>query len=64
MFDLHDQLKAQHFQSWLLLLEEAGASSRLVRDTAESQLMSEHRIKAIAHYAPSTLAAYLRMWSQ
>ena len=45
---LHDQLKSQHFKSWLSLIEEAGSSSRLFRDTVESQLMSEHRIKAIA----------------
>ena len=64
MSDLHDQLKAQHFQSWLALLTEAGSSSRLFRDTAESQLVDEHRIKAIAHDAPSTMAAYLRMWAQ
>ena len=64
MSELHDQLKAQHFHSWLALLAEAGSSSRLFRDTAESPLGDEHRIKAIAHYAPSMMAAYLRMWAQ
>ena len=64
MCELHDQLKAQHFQSWLALLTDAGSSSSLFRDTAESPLVDEHRIKAIAHYAPSTMASYLRMWAQ
>ena len=64
MCELHDQLKAQHFQSWLALLTDAGSSSSLFRDTAESPLVDEHRIKAIAHYAPSTMASYLRMWTQ
>ena len=64
MSAMHDQLKSLHFRSWLSLLDDAGDESTLFRDTSLSQLSSEHRLKAIAHYAPSTMAAYLRMWSQ
>ena len=62
MKDSHTQLKAQHLKSWLLLLDSAGEASALVCATAHSELASEHRLKAVSHYAPSTMSMYLRIW--
>eukprot|EP00435_Cladocopium_sp_Y103_P062983 s777_g24.t1 len=64
MLAMHDQLEAQHLKSWLSLLDTAGHHSDLFTVTADSELASEHRVKAISHYAPSTMSAYLRMWQQ
>ena len=62
MLEVHQQLKQQHVQAWLQLLQEAGAHSDLVRTTATSETPELHRARVIARYAPSTLAAYLRSW--
>ena len=62
MKDLHAQLQAQHLKSWLALLDTAGDASSLVCATAHSELAAEHRLKAVSHYAPSTMSMYLRTW--
>ena len=62
MHALHNQLKNQHLRQWLQLLEDAGHHSRLFQDTLGNEHSESHRLKAVAHYAPSTLSSYLRMW--
>eukprot|EP00435_Cladocopium_sp_Y103_P015148 s4770_g3.t1 len=64
MLAMHDHLKAQHLKSWLHLLHTAGRHSDLFAVTEDSELASDHRVKAISRYAPLTLSAYLRMWQQ
>eukprot|EP00435_Cladocopium_sp_Y103_P069657 s917_g33.t1 len=64
MLAMHDHLKAQHWKSWLNLLHTAGSHSDLFTVTKDSELASEHRVKAVSKFAPSTLSAYLRMWQQ
>eukprot|EP00435_Cladocopium_sp_Y103_P074318 s85_g48.t1 len=64
MLAMHDHLKAQHLKSWLNLLHTAGRHSDLYTATEDSELASEHRVKAISKYAPSTMSSYLRMWQQ
>ena len=62
MLALHKQLKSQHLQTWLNLLESAGSFSGLYASTADSANATLHRTKVVARYAPSTLAAYLKAW--
>ena len=64
MSTMHDHLKAQHLRQWLLSLDSASSASTLVCTTADSEFAESHRIKAVSHFAPSTLAAYLRIWRQ
>ena len=64
MSSMHDHLKSQHLRQWLLLLDSASSASTLVCSTVDSEFAESHRLKAVAHFAPSTLAAYLRMWRQ
>ena len=62
MLALHKQLKSQHLQTWLNLLDSAGSFSGLYASTADSANATLHRTKVVARYAPSTLAAYLKAW--
>ena len=64
MLALHQQLKSQHIQDWLQLLDRAGIHSELFSTTDGSLNAPLHRSKVIARFAPSTLAAYLRSWKQ
>ena len=64
MLALHKQLKSQHLQDWLKLLDRAGSQSELFATTIDSPNATLHRSKAIARFAPSTLAAYLKSWNQ
>lgn len=64
MSHMHDHLKAQHLRQWLLILDSASSASSLFVSTLHSEFAESHRIKAVEHYAPSTLAAYIRMWHQ
>lgn len=63
MLALHQQLKEQHHQEWLHLLETAGDASDLVKATRDSPSDVVHRSRVIAKFAPSTLAAYFRCWN-
>ena len=62
MLALHKQLKSQHLQTWLNILDSAGSFSGLYASTADSANATLHRTKVVARYAPSTLAAYLKAW--
>ena len=64
MLALHKQLKSQHIQDWLKLLDRAGPLSELFATTNDSLNANLHRSKVIARFAPSTLAAYLKSWNQ
>jgi len=64
MLALHKQLKSQHIQDWLKLLDSAGLRSELFATTNDSLNATLHRSKVIARFAPSTLAAYLKSWNQ
>ena len=64
MQSIHTQLKSQHMVAWLKLLDAASGFSHLVKDTVESNHREEHRLRVIERFAPSTLAAYFRMWDQ
>ena len=64
MLALHKQLKSQHIQDWLKLLDRAGLLSELFATTNDSLNANLHRSKVIARFAPSTLAAYLKSWNQ
>ena len=64
MLALHKQLKSQHLQDWLRLLDRAGTQSELFATTIDSTNATLHRSKVIARFAPSTLAAYLKSWNQ
>ena len=64
MHNLHNQLKDQHLRQWLQLLEDARDHSHLFMATSNSEHSESHRLKAAAHFAPSTLSSYLRMWGQ
>ena len=61
---LHKQLKSQHIQDWLKLLDRAGLRSELFLTTDGSLNATLHRSKVIARFAPSTPAAYLKSWNQ
>lgn len=63
MLALHKQLKSQHLQEWLRLLDRAGSQSELFAATIDSTNATLHRSKVIARFAPSTLAAYLKSWN-
>ena len=63
MLALHKQLKSQHLQNWLQLLDRAGSLSELCASTIESTNAILHRSKVIARFAPTTLAAYLKAWN-
>lgn len=63
MLALHKQLKSQHLQEWLQLLDSAGSRSELYASTSESTNAILHRTKVVARFAPSTLAAYLKAWN-
>lgn len=63
MLALHKQLKSQHLQEWLHLLDRAESLSELYASTCDSTNAILHRSKVIARFAPSTLAAYLKSWS-
>ena len=63
MLALHKQLKSQHLQDWLQLLERAGSHSELYASTVDSTNAILHRTKVVARFAPSTLAAYLKAWN-
>ena len=60
---LHKQLKSQHLQNSLRLLDRAGPLSELFASTIDSTNAILHRSKVIARFAPSTLAAYLKAWN-
>ena len=47
---------------WLALLTEMGTASGLVRATAQSKHVEDHRSRVIAKFAPSTLQSYFRIW--
>ena len=61
---LHQQLRTQHHIDWLQLLKQAGSNSELIKSTQDSPNQEAHLIKVVAKFAPSTLAAYLKGWSQ
>ena len=63
MLHMHDQLKL-HLQHWLSLINTAGCESELFESTLASEHVSELRMKVVSRFAPSTMASYLRMWSQ
>ena len=58
MLALHKQLKSQHLQDWLRLLDRAGSQSELFAATMDSTNATLHRSKVIARFAPSTLAGF------
>ena len=62
MLEIHHQLKQQHIQAWLQLLQEAGSHSELLQTTLASDTPAVHQARVVARFAPSTLAAYLRTW--
>ena len=64
MYALHHQLKTQHHRDWLLLLNQAGLRSELVKSIVGSPNQEAHQIKVVGKFAPSTLAAYLKNWTQ
>ena len=64
MYALHQQLRTQHHFDWLQLLKQAGSNSELIKSTQDSPNQEAHLIKIVAKFAPSTLAAYLKGWSQ
>ena len=64
MHALHQQLKTQHHMDWLQLLKQAGSNSELIKSTQDSPNQEAHLIKVVAKFAPSTLAAYFKGWSQ
>ena len=43
-------------------LNTTSVASSLVVSTSKSEFAESHQIKAVEHYAPSTLAALLRVW--
>ena len=64
MLALHNQLRTQHQCEWLQLLKTAGNHSELVKASQGSPNQDEHLVKVVAKFAPSTMAAYLKSWSQ
>ena len=64
MLALHQQLRTQHQFEWLQLLKTAGQHSELVKPTQGSPNQEAHLAKIVAKFAPSTLAAYLKSWTQ
>ena len=64
MYASHQQLRTQHHFDWLQPLKQAGSNSELIKSTQDCPNQEAHLIKIVAKFAPSTLAAYLKGWSQ